>query len=139
MIFAPLLGIRLGLDQLAMLIGLMLLLAVVLTSLGVLIAARQKTMEGFHTIINFVMLPMFFLSGAFFPLTGVPLWMDLLSKINPVTYGVDPLRQVALQGSLPAQFMDLVRLYPLATDVAVILAFCVLFLVPAILLFGRRD
>jgi ABC-2 type transport system permease protein len=139
MIFAPLLGIKLGVDQLAMLIGLMLLLAVVMTSLGILIAARQKTMEGFHTIMNFVMLPMFFLSGAFFPLTGVPLWMDLLAKVNPVTYGVDPLRQVALQGSLPEEFMSLVRLNPLAMDVVVMLGFGLIFLAPAVVLFSRRD
>ncbi|MEJ2010852.1 MAG: ABC transporter permease [Anaerolineales bacterium] len=139
MVFAPLLGIKLALDQLVMLIGLMLLLAVVMTSLGILIAARQKTMEGFHTIMNFVMLPMFFLSGAFFPLTGVPLWMDLLSKVNPVTYGVDPLRQVALQGSLPEQFMALIRLNPLATDIVVMLGFGLVFLTPAVVLFSRRD
>ncbi|MGD8732288.1 MAG: ABC transporter permease, partial [Anaerolineales bacterium] len=87
MVFAPFLGIRLTLEQLIYLIGLMLLLAGMMTSLGILIAARQKTMEGFHMIMNFIMLPMFFLSGAFFPLNGVPLWMEWLSRINPVTYG----------------------------------------------------
>jgi len=139
MLFAPLLGIRLTPGQAVMLIALMLMLAVVMTALGILIAARQKTMEGFHSIINFVMLPMFFLSGAFFPLSGVPLWMELLARANPVTYGVDPLRQVSLQGNLPAKFMDLIRLFPLAVDVAVMAGFALLFLVPAIVLFNKRD
>lgn len=139
MVFAPLLGIRLTAEQLVYLIGLMLLLAGMMTSLGILIAARQKTMEGFHMIMNFIMLPMFFLSGAFFPLNGVPLWMEWLSKVNPVTYGVDPLRQVALREVVPAQFMDLLRLHPIATDIAVMGIFAVVFLMPAIWMFSKQD
>lgn len=139
LIFAPLLGIKMTWDQLLILIGLMLLLAGVMTSLGILIAARQRTMEGFHMIMNFIMLPMFFLSGAFFPLNGVPLWMDWLSKVNPVTYGVDPLRQVALRASIPEVFLETLRLYPIATDVAIMLGFGVVFIVPAVWLFSRQD
>lgn len=139
MVFAPILGINLSVQQLVFLIGLMLLLAAVMTSLGILIAARQKTMEGFHMIMNFIMLPMFFLSGAFFPLNGVPLWMEWLSKVNPVTYGVDPLRQVALRSVVPAQFMDMLRLHPIATDIVVMGGFAVIFLVPAIWLFSKQD
>ena len=55
-------------------VGLMLLLATVMTSFGILIAARQKSMEGFQMMMNFLLMPMFFLSGAFFPLRGVPRW-----------------------------------------------------------------
>jgi len=139
LLFAPLLGIKLTWDQALILVGLMLLLAVVMTSLGVLIAARQRTMEGFHVIMNFIMLPMFFLSGAFFPLRSVPLWMEWLAKANPVTYGVDPLRQVALSESVPATFLDMLRLHPIATDVAVMAAFGLAFLVPAVWLFGKQD
>lgn len=139
MVFAPLLGIRITVEQLVYLIGLMLLLAGMMTSLGILIAARQKTMEGFHMIMNFIMLPMFFLSGAFFPLNGVPLWMEILSKVNPVTYGVDPLRQVALREVVPSQYMELLRLHPIRTDLVVMAAFVVIFIVPAIWLFSKQD
>lgn len=139
LVFAPLLGIDISIEQLVYLIGLMLLLAGMMTSLGILIAARQKTMEGFHMIMNFIMLPMFFLSGAFFPLNGVPLWMDWLAKVNPVTYGVDPLRQVALSSVVPEQFMDMLRLHPITTDIAVMAAFGIAFLVPAIWLFSKQD
>jgi ABC-2 type transport system permease protein len=96
-------------------------------------------MEGFHVIMNFLMLPMFFLSGAFFPLNGVPLWMELLAKVNPVTYGVDPLRQVVLRESVPAQFLDLLALHPIATDVALMVGFGLVFIVPAVWLFSRQD
>ena len=117
----------------------MLLLAGVMTSLGILIAARQRTMEGFHVIMNFLMLPMFFLSGAFFPLNGVPLWMELLAKVNPMTYGVDPLRQVVLRESVPAQFLSMLALHPIATDVALMVGFGLVFIVPAVWLFSRQD
>ncbi len=139
MLLAPLLGIRMTWDQVLILFGLMLLLAGVMSSLGILIASRQRTMEGFHMVMNFLMLPMFFLSGAFFPLEGVPLWMDLLAKVNPVTYGVDPLRQVALRESLPAQFLQMLALHPIATDVALMAGFGLLFIVPAVWLFSRQD
>lgn len=80
------------------LIPLVLLLSVGMTSLGVAIAARMKSFEGFPIVMNFIILPLFFLSGAMFPLQGLPGWMDVLTKINPLTYGVDVLRGVALRG-----------------------------------------
>jgi ABC-2 type transport system permease protein len=139
LVFAPLLNIKLTWDQILILIGLMLLLAGVMTSLGILIAARQRTMEGFHVMMNFLLMPMFFLSGAFFPLRGVPLWMEWLARVDPVTYGVDPLRQVALRESVPASALEMLRLYPLSIVVLIMIGFGVLFIVPAIWLFNRQD
>jgi len=139
LLLAPLLGIELTFEQAIYLLLLMLLLAAVMSALGILVAARQRSMEGFQVIMNFIMLPMLFLSGAFFPLTGVPVWMETLSNINPVSYGVDPLRQVALRESVPEMFLDAMRLHPIAVDVVVMLAFGVLFLVPAIWLFSKQD
>lgn len=139
LLFAPLLGIKLTLDQALILIGLMLLLALVMSALGILVAARQRSMEGFQVIMNFIMLPMFFLSGAFFPLNGVPIWMEVLARVNPVTYGVDPLRQVALRESLPQVFMVALRLHPITTDVAIMIGFGIAFLVPAVWLFSKQD
>ena len=139
LLFAPLLGIKLTLGQALILIGLMLLLALVMSALGILVAARQRSMEGFQVIMNFIMLPMFFLSGAFFPLNGVPIWMEVLARVNPVTYGVDPLRQVALRESLPQAFLDTLRLHPITTDVAIMFGFGIAFLVPAVWLFSKQD
>jgi ABC-2 type transport system permease protein len=136
---APLLGIKLTFEQAVYLLLLMLLLAAVMSSLGILVAARQRSMEGFQVIMNFIMLPMLFLSGAFFPLSGVPVWMEVLANVNPVSYGVDPLRQVALRESVPEMFLDAMRLHPIAIDVAVMFAFGVIFLVPAIWLFSKQD
>ncbi len=80
------------------LIPITLLLSVGMTSLGVAIAARMKSFEGFPIIMNFILMPLFFLSGAMFPLQGLPGWMTVLTKINPLSYGVDALRGVALHG-----------------------------------------
>lgn len=80
------------------LIPLTLLLSLCMTSVGVAIASRMKSFEGFPIIMNFFLMPLFFLSGAMFPLQGLPGWMNFLTKINPLTYGVDMLRGVALKG-----------------------------------------
>ena len=139
LLLAPVLGVTLSISQIVSLIGLMVMLAVMMTALGILIAARQKSMEGFHMMMNFVLLPMFFLSGAFFPLRGVPIWMYLLSKLDPVTYGVDPLRQVSLQALVPPDLMHTISLNPLTYNVMMMASFSVLFLVPAVWLFSRQE
>jgi ABC-2 type transport system permease protein len=80
------------------LIPLMVLLALAMTSVGVAVGSRMKSFEAFPIIMNFLLLPLFFLSGAMFPLQGLPGWMNFLTKINPLSYGVDMLRGVALKG-----------------------------------------
>ncbi|HKK08537.1 MAG TPA: ABC transporter permease [Gemmatimonadota bacterium] len=106
---------------------------------GILVAARQRSMEGFQMIMQFLLMPMFFLSGALFPLRGVPLWMVVLAKVDPVTYGVDPLRRVALRSIVADPVLASVTLHPMLTDVFVMLGLGALFLVPAVWLFGRQE
>lgn len=139
LLLAPVIGLRLTALQTVSLVGLLLLLALMMTSLGLLLAARQRSMEGFHMIMNFVLLPMFFLSGAFFPLGGVPVWMHFLAILDPVTYGVDPLRGVVLRASLPATAVAEVTRYPVLVNVAVMLAFSLAFVVPGVWLFQRQE
>lgn len=136
---APLIGIRLSLGQIVTLLGLMLVLAAVLSALGVMIAARQYSTEGFQFLMQFLILPMFFLSGALFPLNDLPLWMEILSNVDPLTYGVDALRQVALEGSVPAQVLDFLVLHPIAVNLAVMAGFGLAFLIPAVWLFNIQD
>lgn len=139
LLLGPVVGVKLAAPQVVMLIGLMLLLATVMTSFGILIAARQKSMEGFQMMMNFLLMPMFFLSGAFFPLGRVPLWMAWLSRLDPVTYGVDALRQEALSRSVPRTVLGTLTLYPVTTDIAVMGVLALAFIVPAVWQFGRRD
>ncbi len=96
---APLVGIGLDVGQLLRLWVVMFVMAFALTSLGLAIAARMTSMEAFQVVMNFLVVPMWLLSGAFFPLRGVPGWMGALMRVNPLTYGVDALRGVLYEGS----------------------------------------
>jgi daunorubicin resistance ABC transporter membrane protein len=74
------------------LIGEMFLGAFALTGFGVMLAARIKSMQSFFAIMQMAMMPMMFLSGALYPLAGLPGWLSVLTRLNPLTYAVDPLR-----------------------------------------------
>jgi len=99
LIFAPFIGVELSVPIVAKLLPVMFLLAFSITGLGIVIAARMKSLHGFQMIMNLLMMPMFFLSGAIFPLRNLPNWMDWLVKVNPLTYGVDPLRKIVLEST----------------------------------------
>jgi ABC-2 type transport system permease protein len=75
------------------LIGEMLLLAFTLTAFGVMMAARIKQFQAFMALTQMLVMPLFFLSGALYPLNGLPSWLAVLTKINPLTYVVAPMRQ----------------------------------------------
>jgi ABC-type polysaccharide/polyol phosphate export permease len=72
-----------------------------LTSLGFIIAWRMQSTQGFHAVMNFVLLPMWLLSGALFPPEGAAGWMQWLIRINPLTYGVNAVRLILLPGDTP--------------------------------------
>jgi ABC-2 type transport system permease protein len=76
------------------LIGAMLLLSFVLTALGVAAAARMKNIQAFFGLMQVVVMPMFFLSGALYPLNNLPGWLRALTRIDPITYAVDPMRRL---------------------------------------------
>lgn len=78
----------------------MALTAFTLTSFGVLMASRMEQIESFQVVTQFFVLPMFFLSGAVFPLTGLPRWLAVLTKIDPLSYAVDAIRR-AIVSYLP--------------------------------------
>jgi ABC-2 type transport system permease protein len=74
--------------------GLQLLLAFTITAFGVMIAIRIKQMQSFMGVMQMVVMPMFFISGALFPAAGLPAWLNVLNRIDPLTYGVDPMRHM---------------------------------------------
>ncbi|MFI0408830.1 ABC transporter permease [Actinomadura sp. 3N508] len=78
---------------LAELLGLLFLCAFTLTAFGVVMAARIKQMQSFFGLMQMAVMPMIFLSGALYPLNGLPTWLTVLTRFNPLTYAVDPLRQ----------------------------------------------
>ena len=112
------------------------LISVALTSLGTAIAARMRSMQSFQVIMNFFVMPLYFLSGAMFPLTTAPDWMRTLAVFDPLTYGVDALRHVALSDVVTP--VDLLR-WELSTDVAMVGLAAVLLLGVATVQFNRAS
>ena len=96
LLLAPLIGVSISIWTVLALLPLMLLLSASMSSLGILLATRIRSMEAFQAVMQMLMFPMVFLSGVFFPLQGLPAWMNVLVKLNPATYGVAPIRQVML-------------------------------------------
>jgi ABC-2 type transport system permease protein len=74
--------------------GLMLLLAFALTAFGVLVAVSIKQAQTFTGVMQLVVMPMFFLSGALYPVSELPTWLRVLNRIDPLTYAVDPMRRL---------------------------------------------
>jgi ABC-2 type transport system permease protein len=74
--------------------GLQLLLAFTITAFGVMVAARITQMQSFMGVMQMVVMPMFFISGALFPASGLPGWLTVLNRIDPLTYAVDPMRRL---------------------------------------------
>ncbi len=74
--------------------GLQILLSFMLTAFGLVVAARVKQMQSFMALTQVLVMPLFFLSGAMFPVTGLPTWLTVLNRVDPLTYAVDPMRRV---------------------------------------------
>jgi ABC-2 type transport system permease protein len=106
LVFAPFIKINIPLVNLLLLLPLMFLIAFVCTALGIVIAARMTSFEGFGVISNFVIMPMFFLSGAMFPIDNLPHWINFIIRLNPLTYGVDLLRWNTLGIKTFALYID---------------------------------
>lgn len=77
----------------------MILTAIVFAGLGVAIGSRLQDMQGMQLIMNFLVLPIYFLSGALFPLSGLPSILNFFTRIDPLSYGVDALRNVLIGSS----------------------------------------
>jgi len=73
---------------------LQIVLAFAITAFGVMVAARIKQIQSFMAITQMVMMPMYFLSGAIFPVAGLPAWLTVLNRLDPMTYAVDPMRRL---------------------------------------------
>jgi len=97
-----LIGIRLTPESIFLLIPIMILLAIGLVCVGLLLASLMNSMEGFNFIMSLVIMPMFFTSGALFPISSAPGWLQIFSYFNPLTYGVDLLRWATSPGTATA-------------------------------------
>lgn len=106
LILAPLAGIHLNLAAIVVSAGMMAIIAFALTSIGLVIAWRIESTQGFHAIMNLILIPIWMLSGAFFPSTGVPAWLYWPMRLNPLSYGMIALRRGLYLGE-PVSFCSL--------------------------------
>ncbi|MBI5460226.1 ABC transporter permease [Methanobacterium sp.] len=130
-ILGYLIGVPLSLYAVSMAVPLMIIITIGLTCIGLVIASLMTSLESFGTIVTFVNMPMFFLSGALFPVTNLPAWIRWTFYINPLTYGVDALRGVMISGWQ--------TLLPLEYDILIICAFDVVMVVIGTYLFSKRQ
>ncbi|HHF43540.1 MAG TPA: multidrug ABC transporter permease, partial [Candidatus Aminicenantes bacterium] len=77
----------------------MILISATFLGLGLIFASRMKDMQGFSIVMNFVIFPIFFLSGALYPVENFPVWLRLLAYLDPLTYGIDGLRALLINNS----------------------------------------
>jgi ABC-2 type transport system permease protein len=93
LLFAPLLDVPLGAVAVGAVLAVQLLIAFGLTNLGLIIAWRMDSTQGFHAVMNLILLPIWLLSGAFFPAAGAAPWIGWVMNLNPLTYGMAALRR----------------------------------------------
>lgn len=107
----------------------MTLIATSFTALGTAIASTMEDMQAFPLVMNFLIMPLFFLSGALFPLTGLPKAIQLIIRINPLSYGVDGIRGI-LSGQMH---------FTLSTDFFILFAFAIVTLAAGSYLFSKIE
>lgn len=95
----PLVGIPLTLATFFKAVGILFVVGFALTSLSFCIAWRMDSTQGFHAIMTVFLMPMWLLSGAFFPIQGIPSWLAWVMRVNPLTYGNTALREVLYSGN----------------------------------------
>lgn len=104
-------GVHISPLDFVLIMPVMLLISLGFDGFGLFIASIIDSFEGFQTIMSFIIMPTFFLSGALFPLTNAPSWLKTLSLLNPLTYGVDAIRGIILsEGQFPILYDVLVLL-----------------------------
>jgi ABC-2 type transport system permease protein len=96
LLFAPVVGLSVAPLRILAVVPMLVVFSLCVNLLGIALASRVQTMQGFMVVMNFITLPLFFLSGAVFPLTTVPTWLRSLAYLDPATYAVDAIRRTLI-------------------------------------------
>jgi len=100
LVLAPFLHVPLSPRIVLSLVPIVIVLSIALSGLGILVASFMQSQQGFQVLTQVLIFPLIFLAGVFFPINNVPDWLAVISKVNPLTYGVDAIRQVFLGSGL---------------------------------------
>ena len=131
----PFIGLRLDPVQIVGVILVSAILSFALASFGILLASFYESYESFSVIMNFIVMPMFFLSGAMYPVKLLPAMLKVISKLNPLTYGVDALKNIVFPYETGRMSAD----FSLFTDLTVILILSLVFVLIAGKAFERKQ
>jgi len=131
LIFAPFAGIHLQLLQVLLIAVVVFLVSFSLTALGFAIAWPMDSSQAFHGIVNLFLIPLWLLSGALFPMTSASKWLQVIMRVNPLTYGVSALRSLMYPGTDSS--------FPLSSAMATLVLFSLVMFGLALLMANRRT
>lgn len=131
LVFAPFIGVHMDFGSFLLIALTVFLVSFALTALGFAIAWPMDSTQAFHAIINLFLIPLWLVSGALFPLSGASGWLKVLMELNPLTYGVEALRDL-LYPAAPREFS-------LAASMATLLLFSLFMFGIAFLMANRRT
>jgi ABC-2 type transport system permease protein len=139
LLLAPFLGLSLSPVLVLTLVPVVIVLSLGLSGLGILIASFMQSQQGFQMLVQILIFPLIFLAGVFFPVNDVPAWMEVISKLNPLTYGVDAIRQIFL-GSHPGLGVTVLgHVMSMGEEVLMVGVLGALLLGGAVLSFNRQE
>ena len=141
LVLAPILGVSIDIMLVLQLLLVVVIISMSLAGMGLLLASRMKSQQGFQLTMQVLIMPLIFLAGVFYPVNNVPVWMEVISKINPLAYGVDAIRQIFL-GSEAASVVGVTIFGHTMTvwqDVLLVAAFGFVLLGLAMWSFSRQD
>jgi ABC-2 type transport system permease protein len=131
LVFAPFAGVHLNPEQILLTAVVVFLVSFSLTALGFAIAWPMDSAQAFHGIVNLFLIPMWLVSGAMFPISGASGWIRVVMRLNPLTYGVEALRDLLY----PGRETD----FTLTHSIATLLLFSLVMFVVALLIANRRS
>ena len=139
LVLAPLLGLALTPQIVIGLVPVVVILALGLSGLGILIASFMTSQQGFQLVMQLLIFPLIFLAGVFFPVNDVPPWLEIASKLNPLTYGVDAIRQLFLGADAGLGVVVLGHTMTILEEVLVVGVLGAVLLAGAVVAFSRQE
>ena len=131
---APFIGIRFTIFEALLLVVFVMIVSMCISAIGVFIASMIKSFESFNIIMNFIVMPMFFLSGAMYPINVLPAFMRYLMYLNPLSYGIDSFKHVMF-----VEFAHFHSDFSLFSDILLMVVFTLVSSILAALAFNRQQ
>jgi ABC-2 type transport system permease protein len=148
LVLAGLVGVPYSPPMMLALVGLLFLMSFLITSLALVLAARVKQVQSAMPLVQLVIAPMMFLSGSLFPLSGLPTWLAVVTRLNPMTYAVEPVRSVVFDhlhtsAAVRARLDPGIRWgdwqVPVSVQIVLVVALCLGLLGLAVVRFARTE